>query len=115
LVEVDLEFLGRQIGMLIEGQHGIRSHLDRVDGHLTAIEDKLAATATPDLPLGFEGQVEVAELRTRSCARRWRPTSRRPKPGLKCWKLRADRMGDVNGSGALMIPSIYQVQLFRYT
>jgi hypothetical protein len=68
LAEVDLEFLGRQIGVLIEGQREIRSRLDGVDGRLAAIEDKLAETATRELMLrvlrSFEGQVEVAELRT---------------------------------------------------
>jgi predicted anti-sigma-YlaC factor YlaD len=61
LAEVDLEFLGRQVASVLDGQREMKVRL-------AAIEDKLAETATRDLLLrvlrSFEGQVEVAEIRT---------------------------------------------------
>jgi hypothetical protein len=61
LAEVDLEFLGRQVALLIEGQREIRADLGE-------IKSRLAETATRDLMLrmlrSFEGQVEVAGIRT---------------------------------------------------
>jgi hypothetical protein len=61
LPEVDLEFLGRQLALILEGQR-------QMSARLTAIEGRLAETATRDLMLhmlrSFEGQVETAGLRT---------------------------------------------------
>ena len=61
MAEVDLEFLGRQIAVLIGGQREIK-------GELAEIRSALAETATRDLLLrvlrSFEGQVEVAGIRT---------------------------------------------------
>lgn len=61
LSEVDLEFLGRQVALVLENQR-------QMSARLTAIEERLAETATRDLILrvlrSFEGQVEIAELRT---------------------------------------------------
>jgi hypothetical protein len=65
---VDLEFLGRQIAVLIEGQREIRDRLAAIEDRLAVIDDRLAETATRDLMLrvlrSFEGQVEVVGLRT---------------------------------------------------
>ena len=59
--EVDLEFLGRQLALILEGQR-------QMSARLTAIEGRLAEAATRDLMLrmlrSFEGQVEVAGIRT---------------------------------------------------
>ena len=61
MAEVDLEFLGRQVALLIGGQREIRADLGE-------IKSRLAETATRDLMLrmlrSFEGQVEVAGIRT---------------------------------------------------
>jgi hypothetical protein len=61
LAEIDLEFLGRQVALLLAGQREIKARL-------AAIEERLAETATRDLMLcmlrSFEGQVEVASIRT---------------------------------------------------
>jgi hypothetical protein len=62
LTEVDLEFLGRQLGLLIEGQREIKADL-------ADIKARLAETASRDLLLRvlqrFAGQVELAEIRTK--------------------------------------------------
>lgn len=62
MAEIDLELLGRQMALLLDGQREIKARL-------ATIEDRLAETATRDLILrvlrSFEGQVEIAELRTR--------------------------------------------------
>lgn len=61
MAEIDLEFLGRQMALLLDSQREIKARL-------ATIEDRLAETATRDLILrvlrSFEGQVEIAELRT---------------------------------------------------
>lgn len=61
MAEIDLEFLGRQAALLLDGQREIKARL-------AAIEDRLAETATRDLMLrmlrSFEGQVEVTGIRT---------------------------------------------------
>ena len=61
MAEIDLEFLGRQVASVLDGQREIKARL-------TAIEERLAETATRDLMLrvlrSFEGQVEVAGIRT---------------------------------------------------
>jgi DNA-binding FrmR family transcriptional regulator len=69
LAKVDLEFLGRQIGLLIEGQREIRDRLAAIEGDVAGIKARLAETASRDLLLrvlqSFEGQVELAEIRTK--------------------------------------------------
>jgi hypothetical protein len=66
---VDLEFLGRQIGLLIEGQREIRDRLATIEADVAEIKARLAETASRDLLLrvlqSFEGQVELAEIRTK--------------------------------------------------
>ncbi|MFZ1426133.1 MAG: hypothetical protein WAS21_05120 [Geminicoccaceae bacterium] len=61
MAEIDLEFLGRQAALLLDGQREIKARL-------AAIEERLAETATRDLMLrmlrSFEGQVEIAGIRT---------------------------------------------------
>ena len=61
MAEVNLEFLGRQLAVVLDGQREMKARL-------ATIEEKLADTATRELMLrvlrSFEGQVEVAELRT---------------------------------------------------
>lgn len=61
MAEVNLEFLGRQLAAVLDGQR-------EMTARLATIEEKLADTATRELMLrvlrSFEGQVEVAELRT---------------------------------------------------
>ena len=61
MAEIDLEFLGRQVASVLDGQREIKARL-------AAIEERLAETATRDLMLrvlrSFEGQVEVAGIRT---------------------------------------------------
>ena len=75
MAEIDLEFLGRQIGLLIEGHREIKAHLAAIEADvgtlktdMGAVKSALAETATRDLMLrvlrSFEGQVEVAEIRT---------------------------------------------------
>lgn len=58
---MDLAFLGRQIVAVLDGKREMKARL-------AAIEDKLAEAVTRDLLLrvlrSFEGQVEVAEIRT---------------------------------------------------
>jgi hypothetical protein len=66
---VDLELLGRQIGLLIEGQREIRDRLATIEADVAEIKARLAETASRDLLLrvlqSFEGQVELAEIRTK--------------------------------------------------
>lgn len=66
--EIDLEFLGRQIGVLIDGQREIVARLAAIETDMGAVMSALAETATRDLMLrvlrSFEGQVEVAGIRT---------------------------------------------------
>ena len=61
MTEVDLEFLGRQVAAVLDGEREIRSRLDEVDQRLAAVEDRLATTATLELLSqvlrSFEGQV----------------------------------------------------------
>jgi hypothetical protein len=61
VAEIDLEFLGRQVALLLDGQREIKARL-------AAIEERLAETATRELMLrmlrSFEGQVEIAGIRT---------------------------------------------------
>ncbi len=62
LPEVDLEFLGRQVALVLESQRETESR------PWPSVKATLAETATRDLILrvlrSFEGQVEIAELRT---------------------------------------------------
>lgn len=66
--EVDLEFLGRQVALVLEGQRQTNARLTAIEADMAAVKAALAETATRDLILrvlrSFEGQVEVAELRT---------------------------------------------------
>lgn len=59
--EVDLEFLGRQVALLLEGQREIKADM-------ATVKTALAEIATRDLLLrvlrSFEGQVELADIRT---------------------------------------------------
>ncbi len=75
LPEVDLEFLGRQVALVLENQRQTNTRLTAIEAVMSALEDDmatvkgaLAETATRDLILrvlrSFEGQVEIAELRT---------------------------------------------------
>lgn len=61
MAEVDLEFLGRQLALLLEGQREIRTQLVDIRG-------RLAETVTRDLLVrvlrSFEGQVDGVEIRT---------------------------------------------------
>jgi hypothetical protein len=69
VTEVDLEFLGRQIGLLIEGQREIKAEIADIKADLAEIKAPLADTASRDLLLrvlqSFAGQVELAEIRTK--------------------------------------------------
>ncbi|MFZ1426130.1 MAG: hypothetical protein WAS21_05105 [Geminicoccaceae bacterium] len=73
--EVDLEFLGRQVALVLESQRQTNTRLAAIEANMSALQDDMAAvkaalaeTATRDLILrvlrSFEGQVELAELRT---------------------------------------------------
>lgn len=75
LPEVDLEFLGRQVTLVLKSQRQTNTRLTAIEADMSALQDDMAAvktalaeTATRDLILrvlrSFEGQVEVAELRT---------------------------------------------------
>ena len=75
MAEVDLEFLGRQVALLLEGQREIKADLGTlkadvgtVRAEVAAVKSALAETATRDLMLrmlrSFEGQVEIAGIRT---------------------------------------------------
>ena len=68
MAKVDLEFLGRQIALLIEGQREIKARLAAIETDMGVVKSALAETATRDLMLrvlrSFEGQVEVAGIRT---------------------------------------------------
>lgn len=61
MAEIDLEFLGRQVALVLEGQR-------QTNSRLAAVKAALAETATRDLMLrmlrSFEGQVEIAGIRT---------------------------------------------------
>ncbi|MGD9510458.1 MAG: hypothetical protein AB7I59_19615 [Geminicoccaceae bacterium] len=73
--EVDLEFLGRQVALVLEGQRQTNTRLAVIEADvgtlkvdMGAVRDALAETATRDLLLrvlrSFEGQVELADIRT---------------------------------------------------
>ena len=73
--EVNLEFLGRQIALVLEGQREIKADIGTLKGDvgtlqadMAAVKAALAETASRDLLLrvlrSFEGQVETASLRT---------------------------------------------------
>ena len=66
--EVDLEFLGRQVALVLEGQREIKADIGTLKADMAAVKAALAETATRDLMLrmlrSFEGQVEVAGIRT---------------------------------------------------
>ena len=66
--EVDLEFLGRQVALVLENQRQTNTRLTVIEADLDSVKAALAETATRDLILrvlrSFEGQVEIAELRT---------------------------------------------------
>ena len=68
LPEVDLEFLGRQVALVLENQRQTNTRLTVIEADLDSVKTALAETATRDLILrvlrSFEGQVEIAELRT---------------------------------------------------
>ena len=68
LAEIDLEFLGRQVALVLEGQRQTNTRLAAIEAELGSVKAALATTATRDLLLSvlrsFEGQIEVAELRT---------------------------------------------------
>lgn len=68
MAEIDLEFLGRQVALVLEGQRQTNSRLAAIEADMAAVKGALAETATRDLILrvlrSFEGQVEIAELRT---------------------------------------------------
>jgi hypothetical protein len=68
LPELDLEFLGRQVALLLEGQRELKADIGTLKADMGAVKATLAETATRDLLLrvlrSFEGQVEVAEIRT---------------------------------------------------
>jgi hypothetical protein len=61
VAEIGLEFLARQVALVLDGQREIKARL-------ATIEERLAETATRDLILrmlrSFEGQVEIAGIRT---------------------------------------------------
>ncbi len=69
MAKVDLEFLGRQLGLLIEGQREIKAEIADIKADLAEIKARLAETASRDLLLrvlqSFAGQVELAEIRTK--------------------------------------------------
>lgn len=73
--EVNLEFLGRQIALVLEGQREIKADIGTLKGDvgtlqadMAAVKAALAETASRDLLLrvlrSFEGQVELADVRT---------------------------------------------------
>ncbi|MFO1048385.1 MAG: hypothetical protein U1E52_10865 [Geminicoccaceae bacterium] len=59
--EVNLEFLGRQIALVLEAQRELKADM-------ATVKATLAETATRELILrvlrSFEGQVELADIRT---------------------------------------------------
>ena len=68
MAEIDLEFLGRQVALVLEGQRQTNSRLAAIEADMAAVKAALAETATRDLMLrmlrSFEGQVEIAGIRT---------------------------------------------------
>ena len=70
--EVNLEFLGRQIALVLEGQREMKGDLGTLKGDvgmlkadMADVKAALAETATRDVLLrSFEGQVELADIRT---------------------------------------------------
>ena len=73
--EVNLEFLGRQIALVLEGQREIKADIGTLKGDVGTLQADMAAakaalaeTATRELLLrvlrSFEGQVETADIRT---------------------------------------------------
>ena len=67
MAEIDLEFLGRQLALVLESQRQTSTRLTAIEADMVAVKAALAETATRDLILrvlrSFEGQVETAELR----------------------------------------------------
>ena len=61
LPEVDLEFLGRQVALVLEGQREIKADIGTLKADMVVVKAALAETATCDLMLrmlrSFEGQV----------------------------------------------------------
>lgn len=65
--EVNLEFLGRQLALVLEGQREIKADIGTLQADMVAVKAALAETASRDLLLrvlrSFEGQVELADVR----------------------------------------------------
>jgi hypothetical protein len=68
LPEADLEFLGRQLALVLEGQRQTNTRLAAIESDMVAVKATLAETTTRDLMLrmlrSIEGQIEVAGTRT---------------------------------------------------
>ena len=68
MAEVNLEFLGRQLAAVLDGQREMKADIGALKANMAEVKAALAETATRELVLrvlrSFEGQVEVAELRT---------------------------------------------------
>ena len=66
--EVNLEFLGRQIALILEGQREMKADIGTLKADMATVKATLAETASRDLLLrvlrSFEGQVELADVRT---------------------------------------------------
>ena len=66
--EVHLEFLGRQIALILEGQREMKADIGTLKADMATVKAALAETASRDLLLrvlrSFEGQVELADVRT---------------------------------------------------
>ena len=75
MAEIDREFPGRQVALMLEGQHQTNTRLAAIEADVGTLKTDmgevkaaLVETATRDLMLrilrSFEGQVEVAGIRT---------------------------------------------------
>ena len=66
--EVNLEFLGRQIALILEGQREMKADIGTLKADMATVKATLAETASRDLLLrvlrSFEGQVELADVPT---------------------------------------------------
>jgi hypothetical protein len=84
LAEVNLEFLGRQLAAVLDGQREMKADIGALKADMAEDKAALAETATRELMLrvlrSFEGQVEVARCGPGSCARRYRTESGRRGP-----------------------------------
>ena len=87
--EVHLEFLGRQIALILEGQREMKADIGTLKADMATVKATLAETASRDLLLrglrSFEGRSSSPTCARSSCARPWKPASGPPRPASTRW------------------------------